>query len=84
MLSNIDGRTIRVAAVQMESKNGQIEANLKKARHFIDQAAQRGAKLIILPEFMPTGYIFTSAIWDAREPKEGPTAKWLKKRYCTN
>ncbi|MDY6964866.1 MAG: carbon-nitrogen hydrolase family protein [Halobacteriota archaeon] len=74
----VNGRTIRVAAVQMESKNGQIEANLKKARHFIDQAAQKGAELIVLPEFMPTGYTFTKAIWDAGEPKEGQTVKWLK------
>ena len=62
----------------MESKNGQVEANLKKARHLIDQAAQKGAKLIALPEFMPTGYTFTKTIWDAGEPKDGPTVKWLK------
>ncbi len=71
-------RTIRVAAVQMASKNGLVEANLEHAASFVEQAAQKGAKLIILPEFMPTGYIFTKAIWDAGEPKEGPTVKWLK------
>ena len=71
-------KTVRVAAVQMESKNGLIEANLEHATRFVDKAAQKGAKLIILPEFMPTGYIFTTAIWDAAETKEGPTVSWLK------
>jgi N-carbamoylputrescine amidase len=71
-------KTVRVAAVQMESKNGLIEANLEHATRFVDKAAQNGAKLIILPEFMPTGYIFTPAIWDAAETKEGSTVSWLK------
>jgi len=71
-------RTVRVAAVQMESKNGLVDANLERATGFVDEAAQKGAQLILLPEFMPTGYIFTTAIWDAGEPKEGLTVKWLK------
>lgn len=71
-------RTLRVAAVQMESKNGLIEENLEHATPLVHQAAQEGAKLILLPEFMPTGYILTKAIWDGAEPKEGPTVKWLR------
>jgi len=77
-MSNEKDRTVRVAAVQMESKNGLVEANLDYATRLVDRAAQNGAKLIIFPEFMPTGYIFTTAIWDGAEPKEGPTVKWLK------
>lgn len=72
-------RTLRAAAVQMESENGRIEANLERAGRFVDDAAQRGAKLIVLPEFMATGYIFTEAIWDGGEPGEGPTVRWLRK-----
>jgi N-carbamoylputrescine amidase len=71
-------RKLRVAAVQMESKNGLIKANLEHALPFVDEAVKKGAKLIVLPEFMPTGYIFTKAIWDAGEPKDGLTVKWLK------
>jgi N-carbamoylputrescine amidase len=26
---------------------------------------------------MPTGYIFTTEIWDGAEPKSGPTVRWL-------
>ena len=71
-------RTLRVAAVQMESKNGQVEANLEHATRFIEKAAEAGAQLIILPEFMPTGYVFTNAIWEGAETGEGPTVLWLR------
>jgi N-carbamoylputrescine amidase len=62
-----NAKKLRVAAVQMESKNGLIKVNLEHALPFVDEAAKKGAKLIVLPEFMPTGYIFTNAIWDAGE-----------------
>ena len=71
-------RTLRVASVQIVSENGKVADNLKHATGFVEEAAARGAKLILLPEFMPPGYIFTEEIWDGGEPKEGPTVKWLK------
>jgi len=80
-----EARTLRAAAVQMESKNGQIEPNLDHALRFVDDAAQKGAQVILLPEFLATGYIFSRAIWDAGEPEDGPTVKWLRensKRLC--
>ena len=43
------GTTIRVAAIQMGSRDGQIEANLKHATLLVNDAAARGAKLILLP-----------------------------------
>lgn len=70
-------RTIRVAAVQMASENGEIEANLRRATLFAEQAARDGARLILFPEFMPTGYAWTERIWDAAETHAGPTATWL-------
>jgi N-carbamoylputrescine amidase len=70
--------TLRVAVVQMESKNGNIIANLSHAKEFINQAAAKGAELILLPELMSTGYIFSTEIWDAAESKNGPTEKWMK------
>lgn len=77
MISN-KPRTIRVAAIQVESKNGPIEANLEHAISLVNRAVEKGAKLILLPELMPTGYIFSRAIWENGEPKEGPTVKWLR------
>ena len=77
-MSNTKSRIVKVAAVQIESKNGLVEANLEHAKPLIEQAAKGGAQLVLLPEFMPTGYIFTTAIWDGAEPKHGPTVQWLK------
>ena len=71
-------KTLRVAVVQMESKNGNIISNLNHATEFINQAAAKGAELILLPELMSTGYIFSTKIWDVAEPKNGPTEKWMK------
>ncbi len=71
-------RTLRVAAVQVISENGKVAENLKHATSFVEEAAARGAKLVLLPEFMPTGYIFTKEIWNGGEPREGLTAKWMK------
>lgn len=73
-----DVRELRVAAVQMESQNGAIEANLECATRFADEAAGRGARLVVFPEFMPTGYVFTREIWDAGELSDGPTMAWLR------
>ncbi len=75
--------TLRVAAVQMESKNGLVEANLEHATELVQQAAQMGARLILLPELMPAGYIFATSIWDGAEPTQGPTSRWLEKTTRT-
>jgi N-carbamoylputrescine amidase len=69
---------LRVGGVQVRSENGQIEANLARVLPFVEDAVSRGARLVLLPEFLPTGYVYTSAIWDAAEPREGSTVKWLK------
>jgi N-carbamoylputrescine amidase len=73
----VDETRLTVAAVQMESRNGAVEANLERATGFAERAAAQGAKLILFPELMPTGYLFTKAIWEAAEPSDGPTARWL-------
>jgi N-carbamoylputrescine amidase len=72
-----EARTIRVAAVQMESKNGMIAENLARATVFVEKAVRQGAQLILLPELMPTGYLLTEEIWDGAEPSHGPTVRWL-------
>jgi N-carbamoylputrescine amidase len=72
------GHVLRVAAVQMESQNGEIEANLAHATTLVEEAARREAQLVVFPELMPTGYVLTQEIWDAAEPREGSTVRWLK------
>jgi N-carbamoylputrescine amidase len=71
-------RTIRVAAVQMPSENGRVSANLAHATPSIEQAKQEGAQLVLLPEFMPTGYFLGEDIWEAAESAGGPTVTWLR------
>ncbi len=75
----MDGvRILRVAAVQMESANGDAPANLEKAALLCEEAAGRGAELVVLPEFMPNGYLYSEAIWDTAEPREGATMRWMR------
>jgi N-carbamoylputrescine amidase len=70
-------RTLRISAVQMGSREGAIQANLDHATHLVDQAARDGAELVLLPEFMPTGYLWDRRIWQAAEAKDGLTVRWL-------
>src|SRR5262245_43536066 len=70
-------RRIVVAAVQCRSDNGAAEANLAHARPLVEEAARRGAELVLCPEFLATGYIYHSSIWDAAEPRGVPTESWL-------
>lgn len=72
-------RKIKVAAVQMASQDGMVAENIKKAEAFVREAAESGAKLVVLPEFMPEGYRLTSELWDLAETLDGETASWLKK-----
>ncbi len=73
-----EAKSLTVAAVQMICDNGDIPGNLARATGHVEAAAARGARLIALPEFMPTGYVFSKRIWDAAEPAEGPTVGWMR------
>lgn len=50
----------KIAAVQMNCKNGQMTQTLEKMLSYVDEAANQGAKLVILPEGIYQGYIFSS------------------------
>jgi N-carbamoylputrescine amidase len=75
---NNEVRTIRVAAVQIESKHGLIQANHEHAISLIEKAAKQGAQFVVLPELFSTGYIPNETLWNFAEPKDGPTVTWLK------
>ena len=72
------GRTLRVAAVQMVSANGERRANLERAGRWVRQAAEAGAKLVALPELFSGGYWLNEQAWDTAEPQDGPTEAWLR------
>ena len=55
-----------------------MSENLRRAVSFVEQAAQRGAQIVLLPELMSDGYCLTEALWDSAEPLEGSIVSWLK------
>ena len=71
-------RTLRIAIVQMRSLDHNIDANLKRATRFAEEAAAKGAKLVLYPELMPTGSYLSFDTWDSAEPSDGKTVKWVK------
>jgi N-carbamoylputrescine amidase len=68
---------LKVAAVQMESRNADYEGNRRRAEAHILEAVSQGARLISLPEFALAGYIYEDSIWEAAEPLAGRTFQWL-------
>ncbi|MEV4299452.1 nitrilase-related carbon-nitrogen hydrolase [Microbispora rosea] len=65
----------RVAVAQLPLRVGEPEANRAAAEAAIREAAEAGARLVVLPELVNSGYVFTGAE-EARslaEPADGPT-----------
>jgi N-carbamoylputrescine amidase len=76
-LARSAARWLRVAIVQMECVNHDIAGNLRRAEVYAAEAVRRGARLVLFPEMMPTGYSLWYDIWDGAEPSRGPTSRWL-------
>lgn len=53
---------ITVAAAQIEPVIGDPDANLRIARAALEDAANRGPQLIVLPECALTGYVYGAEI----------------------
>jgi N-carbamoylputrescine amidase len=70
-------RTLRVAGVQVESRNLDVRGNLRRAEALVAVAAERGAELVLCPEFLVPGYVYDASLWDVAEPRGGPTELWL-------
>jgi N-carbamoylputrescine amidase len=69
---------IRVAAVQSQSRLGNIEANLQHFTPLVEQAAGLGTQLIAFPELAASGYSMSKMVWDAAERRDGATVSWLQ------
>jgi N-carbamoylputrescine amidase len=78
------GPALHIAGVQIESRNGEVEANLARAGAWVAQAAERGAHLVLCPEFLAAGYIYDASIWESAEPQDGPTERWLRARAAAH
>ncbi len=68
---------IGVACVQMEPRIGAVADNIAKSVAMVEQAADRGAELVVLPELCNSGYVFESVAEAeslAEDPRTGPAA----------
>lgn len=68
--------TLRVAVAQGESVSGDVAANVATAAGLAGQAAERGARLVLLPEAFLTGYDPASFAGDLPQD-EGLDDGWL-------
>ena len=53
---------LKLALAQINTPLGDVEANLEKHLHFIDQACQEKADLLIFPELSLTGYVLQDLV----------------------
>lgn len=68
---------VRVAAVQMVS-TPHVEENFAAARRMISQAAQRGAQLVLLPEYWPVmGMRESDKVVHAEQLDAGPIQRFM-------
>jgi predicted amidohydrolase len=74
-----DNHLVVIAAGQLSLRVGDVAANRATALAAIDEAADAGATIVVLPELTPSGYVFES-MNEARalaEPADGPTvSQW--------
>lgn len=68
----------KIAAVQMNCENGQMTQTLEKMLSYVDEAASHGAKLVILPEGIYQGYIFSSYEEAAAVAEEIPSGRCVQ------
>jgi N-carbamoylputrescine amidase len=81
VLMDAKGGLLTVACVQMQPSFGDVTLNAERSLQLIDEAAKKGANLVVLPELCNTGYMFASreeAFAIAEEIPAGPTvAAWI-------
>ena len=53
---------LRLAAVQIDCRPGDVAHNLSHAETMVITAVEQKAKLVLLPELMPSGYMVTEEI----------------------
>lgn len=54
------GKMLNIAGIQIKPEIGNKEANLHRCLKIIQKVAERGARLIVFPECVLTGYCFSS------------------------
>lgn len=69
---------LRVAAIQMAPRLGDLPANLAQAEQLIEQAIRQGAEWIILPEMFTSAAAFHPAMLSAIAPLDGAPARLMQ------
>src|SRR5206468_10088595 len=77
-LSAVQHGAFRLALVQMLVEGGRKEANLQRALDRIDEAAARGAHVVVLPEAMTLGWTHPSARTEADQIPDGQACARLR------
>jgi len=77
-----DPNEVVAAAVQMRPKLGKVSENLAYCLKSLDEAADKGARLVVFPEMALSGYIFNSKdeAMPVAETIPGPCTDALSKR----
>lgn len=76
MESTMTEQTLELGLVQMHSKAGEREQSVAKAVGYIEDLAERGAELVVIPEFFNTEYFYQyrdAKYLDLAEPEDGPS-----------
>ncbi len=72
---------VKIACIQMEPIVAQKDRNVRRSLELIEQAAGKGAGLVVLPELCNSGYVFNSreeAFELSEEVPNGPTSRaWM-------
>jgi 5-aminopentanamidase len=69
--------SVRVACAQVAPTVGDLDGNRRLAREAVREAVSAGARVVVLPELVTSGYVFES-IEEARscaEPADGPALR---------
>jgi predicted amidohydrolase len=69
---------VRAAAIQLEARVGDVDANLEAAERLADRAGAEGAECIVLPEFFTTGIGFVPELADAALAPDGEATELLR------
>ncbi len=59
-------QNVKVAAIQLEAKFGEVSYNVTRLLRLSEQACRKGAKIIVLPEMGITGYSDGERRWTSR------------------
>ncbi|GAB3842532.1 carbon-nitrogen hydrolase family protein [Nesterenkonia populi] len=70
-------RKARLGVVQMEAAVADVESNMEQARAYVEDLAQQGIDLVVLPELFITGYDLGEDLSALADPPNGPHAQLL-------